>query len=498
MDTESRSDSDVSYEEDGDDEAYSGNSKPDDCDQNNVDFPFEVLTPEDVVKRMNDTIQSVTSIVEISSTSARVLLNHTKWNKEVLLERLYGGNQNKLFEEAKIAYPTLPDEEVVNSKKSCESGEQHECEICCTETVSSNFIGLKCDHIFCFRCWNQYLEVKILDEGMADTICCPKHQCSTILDQETCLTLLQNAKARQAYLKLITNSFVQCNPVLKWCPNRECNCAIQVEYVLMRPVTCQCNTIFCFKCVQNWHSPLKCDRLQQWLQKCEDDSETAHWLTANTKDCPKCKFGIEKNGGCNHMTCRICKYDFCWICETDWNRPAGDGCHVCTKFNYDDTKLKQKTRGNARKLLTRYVFYHDRYMMHKKSLEFEQQLIDDVRNKIQQLHLGGASITQTPILQESVLVLNRCRRTLMFTYAFAYFLEDNNQAHIFMTNQEDLQRATENLSEHLEREMDKERLDDLKLKILHLRHYCLDRCNVLENHVEEGYQNDSWKYMDSS
>ena len=26
-----------------------------------------------------------------------------------------------------------------------------------------------------------------------------------------------------------------------------------------------------------------------WLKKCEDDSETANWINANTKDCPKCK-----------------------------------------------------------------------------------------------------------------------------------------------------------------------------------------------------------------
>ena len=44
-------------------------------------------------------------------------------------------------------------------------------------------------------------------------------------------------------------------------------------------------------------------RWKQWKQKCQDDSETKHWLTANTKPCPKCGKPVEKNGGCNLVTC---------------------------------------------------------------------------------------------------------------------------------------------------------------------------------------------------
>jgi len=32
----------------------------------------------------------------------------------------------------------------------------------------------------------------------------------------------------------------------------------------------------------------------------------------NTKKCPKCSVRIEKNGGCDHMCCTICKEDFFW------------------------------------------------------------------------------------------------------------------------------------------------------------------------------------------
>lgn len=31
------------------------------------------------------------------------------------------------------------------------------------------------------------------------------------------------------------------------------------------------------------------------------------------KQCPKCKFWVEKNQGCDHMTCK-CKFEFCYKC----------------------------------------------------------------------------------------------------------------------------------------------------------------------------------------
>ena len=30
--------------------------------------------------------------------------------------------------------------------------------------------------------------------------------------------------------------------------------------------------------------------------------------------CPNCSAMIYKDGGCNHMVCMKCKYEFCWFC----------------------------------------------------------------------------------------------------------------------------------------------------------------------------------------
>ena len=41
---------------------------------------------------------------------------------------------------------------------------------------------------------------------------------------------------------------------------------------------------FSFKCGIEYHAPTDCDVIKKWLTKCADDSETANYISANTKD----------------------------------------------------------------------------------------------------------------------------------------------------------------------------------------------------------------------
>ncbi|CAG8437664.1 10520_t:CDS:2 [Ambispora gerdemannii] len=59
-------------------------------------------------------------------------------------------------------------------------------------------------------------------------------------------------------------------------------------------------------------------RREEQMKKLEE--ETKAFISSMSKKCPKCNVNIEKNGGCDHMTCRArgCGYEFCWKCRGDW------------------------------------------------------------------------------------------------------------------------------------------------------------------------------------
>mmetsp|Transcript_29637 Transcript_29637/g.40075 ORF Transcript_29637/g.40075 Transcript_29637/m.40075 type:complete len:91 (-) Transcript_29637:306-578(-) len=83
-------------------------------------------------------------------------------------------------------------------------------------------------------------------------------------------------------------------------------------------VDCECGNQFCFLCGRSSHKPCDCDIASKWDEKNSAESENMTWIMANTKSCPKCKRPIEKNQGCNHMTCQACKAEFCWVCMNEW------------------------------------------------------------------------------------------------------------------------------------------------------------------------------------
>lgn len=483
-----------SDDDDDDDEQISG-LEINDSSPEQEEYRYDILNPNQIVENMVSSIRDVNQVVQLNTTITRILLNHFQWDKERLYERLFDGNREALFKEARIVdttQPTANNSTIQNTAhKLSNPGFKQPCPICCMD--SSHLIDMGCGHAFCHNCWMMYLSTKIMEEGQSGRITCAAHDCNMLVDDQTVMPLVTDPKVRRRYQQLITNSYVECNKQMRWCPKPECGHAIKVAYPEFQPVRCECGTIFCFLCGDNWHEPVKCDLIRKWKKKCDDDSETSHWIAANTKECPKCHVTIEKNGGCNHMICKNsdCKSEFCWVCLGSWNL-HGSSWYSCNRFDETDAKAARDAQERSRALLQRYLFYCKRYMNHMASLKFENKLYACVKEKMREMQQHNMSWIEVQFLNKAVDVLCQCRQTLMYTYVFAYYQSKTNQSIIFEDNQRDLENATETLSEYLERDITSDNIKDIKQKVQDKYRYCAGRRRLLLEHVQEGYEQDWW------
>lgn len=291
------------------------------------------------------------------------------------------------------------------------------------------------------------------------------------------------------YQELLTRTYVDDKENLRWCPAPNCVYAVECgvkDKELIRTVPtvhCECGHFFCFGCSLNDHQPAPCALVKKWLKKCEDDSETANWISANTKECPKCHSTIEKNGGCNHMTCRKCRHEFCWMCMGVWSE-HGTSWYNCNRYEEKSGAEARDAQAKSRQSLERYLHYYNRYANHEQSAKLDKDIYLKTEKKMQQLQNStGMSWIEVQFLDTASQALQQCRQTLKWTYAFAYYLARNNLTEIFEDNQKDLEMAVENLSEMFEKPI--EQLQGLKVVMMDKTSYCNKRRIILLNDTAE-------------
>jgi len=122
-------------------------------------------------------------------------------------------------------------------------------------------------------------------------------------------------------------------------------------------------------------------------------------VLANTKHCPKCRRPIDKNQGCNHMTCRApCHHQFCWLCSDPWDRHR-----QCSLNDYEQPRElgggdksgaggqgtagrqeERRRRQQAKASLDRYLYHYKRWAANRVSLRKALEVED-----MDQLKLSG-------------------------------------------------------------------------------------------------------------
>ncbi|KAM3180738.1 hypothetical protein ACTXT7_015721 [Hymenolepis weldensis] len=288
--------------------------------------------------------------------------------------------------------------------------------------ASLRLFGMSCGHIFCLECWRAYFDYRI-SSSQASTVECMTANCSVRVPDDFILAVINNPETVEKHRRHILNESIEAHPRLRNCTDTHCD---RVIYALEEPkplrVTCDsCNTQFCFACSVEFHAPAQCETIKAWLQKCRDDSSTATYMAAHTKDCPQCGVVIEKNGGCNHMRCAKCGHEFCWVCLGPWKKHPVE-YYDCSKYRRSEMTEIETNRTRAREYLQRYLFYYGRWENHERSLRLEERHYKEIQNLIQsklQAH-EGTWIDWQHLLSAGE-TLRKCRYTLKYTYPYAYY-----------------------------------------------------------------------------
>lgn len=112
-------------------------------------------------------------------------------------------------------------------------------------------------------------------------------------------------------------------PEFRWCLRAGCESGQIHEGGAESPiVTCRkCGEKMCYVHGVQWHEGQTCAAFQAEMERKEREEAAAgaratlELLRTKTKACPRpnCGIRIEKNGGCDRMTCRSCGHHFSWI-----------------------------------------------------------------------------------------------------------------------------------------------------------------------------------------
>ena len=254
---------------------------------------------------LNNDVLKVNELNELEDDFGNFNINNNKEN--IISNKIFNfkSNKNKIDNKPFIVNNTfanlIPEEE------------KKECEIC-NEIfiVNENNKVEKCGHSFCPGCWYDFLSVKI-KENKLPSIKCLDYNCQEKLTDEFIINLLNsNTYLIKAYKRYKLELEIINDPNKKLCPYPNCDSFLELIDIRNKDVTCKNNHTFCFECLKKPHGKLPCNE--------NLDKNLIEYAKNNfVKKCPKCSIITEKNGGCNHITCTKCGYQWCWLCNNECN-----------------------------------------------------------------------------------------------------------------------------------------------------------------------------------
>ncbi|TLD30007.1 S-adenosyl-L-methionine-dependent methyltransferase [Venturia nashicola] len=192
---------------------------------------------------------------------------------------------------------------------------RRDCIVCGDELSPSRFshrpITSSCSHECntCRKCVRQWIKSSLNANG-PDKLTCT--ECPSVLRHAD---VKAHASSRQfdRYDSFLTRSVITADPDFHWCISPTCTSGhshISTSSTTTNPIF-TCPSCYLRQCITHkvpWHTGETCEsythRLTNTARWKQEEKASEQKIKDTTKPCPKCKACIEKNEGCDHMTCR--------------------------------------------------------------------------------------------------------------------------------------------------------------------------------------------------
>ncbi|CAG8587761.1 968_t:CDS:2, partial [Ambispora leptoticha] len=298
-----------------------------------------------VVEKCDELIGIIVSVAQ-----ARSYLRSNLWNIEKSVDMLKEDYKKGKFQETTKMINDEIENFIDNFDENTTENPLKTCAICFDDfPTNETTIFAPCKHVVCNDCFIRYLTIKVSEKQVFEIYCPGESKCKVLVDPITIGWMLSNELIAKYYTWL-RDSFIQLqqNSLSKkylWCIDRKCKHAISHKAPMNSNnynnglLHCHgCNSTWCQTCERNGgHWPATCKDYQHYAQinhTVNISIPKSVPSDLSTKPCPKCGIPVAKNGGCMHMVCALCKFNYCWGCGIDWSSRTHTRFYECDKETF--------------------------------------------------------------------------------------------------------------------------------------------------------------------
>lgn len=201
--------------------------------------------------------------------------------------------------------------------------QKNTCLICLEDFSNSAVLhSCACSSAFCSTCLLSWIEASLRSSFSASeniSIKCANEFCKKEIPLSDYRSILdQESKGKLDEVLLLR--YLQRSEDVRNCPSSDCK-----YYGFIGEYSCDDN-YQCLSCGKLWENFRSLNRKRRfWPQ---NDVFSSIYQEIFTKSCPKCGIHIYRTGGCTHMTCKKCGYEFCWTCKQDFKTHLSNLCLI--------------------------------------------------------------------------------------------------------------------------------------------------------------------------